>query len=170
MLSVAFFRNLNQGQRGSPSRDILLAAFVEAGATELSPYRSNGTVIFDAADPELCAENVATLLASRSPWNDTVFVRGGDWIVEFASELVARPPGLPARTEISFFDESFVVPGLPLAGVRSTIVAGGPGYAVTVNDVPTEGHATPSLEQLDTGPVTSRSLGTLIGLAGRLTN
>lgn len=169
MLSVAFFRNLNHGQRASPSRTVLLAAFDKAGATEVSPFRGNGTVTFEADDPKRCAEVVAALLAASSPWSDKVFVRDADWIAEFGSELAARPPGLPARTEISFFDEAFTVAGLPLAGIRSTVVAGGPGYAITVNDVTTEGHATPTLERLAAGPVTSRSLGTIVGLAGRLT-
>ena len=169
MLSVAFFRNLNQGQRASPSRDVLLAAFAEAGATDVAPYRSNGTVIFAAEHPTSCANAVATLLAERSPWSDTVFARSAAWVAEFGGGLAAAPPGPPTRTEISFFDESMVLDGLPIVGARHTTVAGGSGYAITVNDRATEGHATSSLERLLGGPVTSRSLGTLIGLAERLT-
>jgi uncharacterized protein (DUF1697 family) len=168
MPSVAFFRNLNQGQRTSPSSAALLAAFDDCGATGLAVYRSNGTVIFDADDPRRCAETVAGLLGARSPWSDVAFVRSADWIVGLANRLTARPPGALERTEVSFFDESISLNGLPVTGVRSTIVAGGPGYAITINDLPKTSQATPSIERLIAGPVTSRGVSTLIGLAGRL--
>lgn len=168
MLSVAFFRNLNQGQRASPTSAVLFAAFEQAGASNVAGYRGNGTVIFDAEHPKQCAETVAGMLSARSPWSDDVFVRQADWVAQLGGALAARSPEPASRTEISFFDESFVLEGLPLAGVRSTIVEGGPGYAITVNDLDKEGHATPSIERLLGAPVTSRSLGTLVGVAGRL--
>ncbi|HWR85528.1 MAG TPA: hypothetical protein VN200_06005 [Rhodoglobus sp.] len=48
MLHVAFFRNVNQGQRGHPATAELVSAF---GDVEAVPFRSNGTLVFDAHDP-----------------------------------------------------------------------------------------------------------------------
>ena len=168
MKSVAFFRNLNQGQAASPTSAALLAAFADAGATELSAYRSNGTVIFDADAPQRCAEAAAELLGARSSWSDVAFVRSSAWIAELAGELTTRPPGPLERTEVSFFDESIPLDDLPFGGIRSTVVAGGLGYAVTVNELPRTSQATPTLERLIGSPVTSRGASTIIGLARRL--
>lgn len=168
MPSIAFFRNLNQGQRTSPSSAALRAAFEERGATGFATHRSNGTVVFEADDPQRCADTVVDLLHARSPWRDVAFVRSGDAIVELADRLTTRVPGPLDRAEVAFFSETFVLDRLPLAGVRSTIVAGGPGYAIVVNDLPKTSQATPSIERILGSPVTSRGASTLIGLASRL--
>ena len=46
--SVAFFRNLNVGQRRSPTRDQLLDAFTAERAVDVLSHQSNGTVAFSA--------------------------------------------------------------------------------------------------------------------------
>ncbi|MGL4256325.1 MAG: hypothetical protein ACRCSL_08325 [Microbacterium sp.] len=48
---MAFFRNVNQGQRGHPSTADLLAAFTDAGFPDAVPFQSNGTVIFRSGAP-----------------------------------------------------------------------------------------------------------------------
>ena len=53
--SVAFFRNLNLGQRRShsPTRPELLDALERAGAYDATNFQVNGTVIFRSdADPQ----------------------------------------------------------------------------------------------------------------------
>ncbi len=49
---VAFFRNLNLGQRrsNSPTSGVLVEAFTTAGATWVANFQTNGTVVFDAAN------------------------------------------------------------------------------------------------------------------------
>lgn len=46
--SVAFFRNLNLGQRRNPTRVQLTDAFAALGATAVLSFRTNGTVVFAA--------------------------------------------------------------------------------------------------------------------------
>lgn len=49
---VAFFRNLNLGHPGSPTRAQLVAAFEQAGAHDVRSFQTNGTVIFDPGTDE----------------------------------------------------------------------------------------------------------------------
>ena len=168
MLSVAFFRNLNQGQRGSPSSVQLVEAFELAGAREVIPFQSNGTVLFDAADPDACARAVIDRLATASPWSDVAFVRSTEWLSAFVLEP-ATDASTFARAELSLFDESVSpVDSLPLVGKRCTVVSGGRGFAVTENDRDNESNATPTLERALGVAVTSRGLLTLSRLVERL--
>ena len=49
MKFVAFLRNVNLGQPGSPTRAQLESAFLEAGAGEAASFMSNGTLVFSVS-------------------------------------------------------------------------------------------------------------------------
>jgi uncharacterized protein (DUF1697 family) len=165
---VAFFRNLNQGQRGSPSTTQLVAAFERAGATGAMPFQSNGTVLFDAPGPDESANETIELLAAESPWRDVAFVRSAEWLLGLVTDLARDEPKL-SRTELSLFDISVSpVDRLPLAGHRCTVVSGGPGYDITENDRDRESNATPTLQRALGLRVTSRGLPTLTRLVEQL--
>ncbi|HEY1529994.1 MAG TPA: DUF1697 domain-containing protein [Galbitalea sp.] len=66
MLHIAFFRNLNQGQRNSPITSQLVDAFTASGATAVRAFQTNGTVIFDAADPTAAVHAVVERVAGVS--------------------------------------------------------------------------------------------------------
>ena len=168
MLSVAFFRNLNQGQRGSPSSTQLLEAFVMAGALDVTPFQTNGSVIFNAPDPDSCTRTVVDRLVATSQWDDVAFARSAEWLSAFVVALGIDAPTF-ARAELSLFDESASPVGsLPLTGTRCVVVSGGQGFALTQNDRDNESNATPTLERSLGIPVTSRGLPTLSRLAERL--
>ena len=168
MLSVAFFRNLNQGQKASPSSTQLLEAFVMAGAQDVTLFQSNGTVIFDAPDPDACTQAAVDRLAATSPWNDVAFARSAEWLIAFMAGLRSDDPAF-ARSELSLFEASVSpVDRLPLAGNRCTVVSGGPGFALTENELDKESNATPTLERALGVAVTSRGLPTLSRLVERL--
>lgn len=167
MLSVAFFRNLNQGQRGSPSSAVLERAFAKAGATEVALFQSNGTVVFTAEDPSSCVQNAATAVHAASEWQDAVFVRSVGWLVGLVRELDLDVPA-SANTELSLFDESVALAvNLPVPGRRCTIIRGGAGYAVCVNDRDRGSNGTPTIERMLNTRVTSRGLPTLRRLVDR---
>ncbi|TQK18828.1 uncharacterized protein DUF1697 [Microbacterium sp. SLBN-154] len=65
MLSVAFLRNVNQGQRGHPSTAMIVEAFVSAGIDDAMPFQSNGTVVFEAADADGIVADVVGMLGAR---------------------------------------------------------------------------------------------------------
>ncbi|MES1212573.1 MAG: DUF1697 domain-containing protein [Leifsonia sp.] len=161
MPSVAFLRNLNQGQRGSPSSAHLVEAFELAGAQGVATFQSNGTVLFDAPDPDVCAASAVDHLAVTSPWSDAAFVRSTEWLVALVAGVGSDETAF-RRSELSLFDESLSPLGsLPIAGKRCTVVSGGPGFALTENERDNESNATPTLERALGTAVTSRGLPTL---------
>jgi uncharacterized protein (DUF1697 family) len=164
---VAFFRNLNLGQRGSPSRDQLLAAFADAHATEVSPFQVNGTVVFRASEATRVVDLVCASLSREVGWLDIAPVRRATWV----RELVDHVGDVGDNAEISLYDDTRdfpePLPWRPERG-RVTVVRADRMHAVAVNDEPRTSYATPELEGLLGIKVTSRSLSTMRKLAERL--
>jgi uncharacterized protein (DUF1697 family) len=166
MRHVALLRSLNQGQNGSPSSSALVEAFERAGAMDVSLFQGNGTVLFHASRPHECADAAARLLAESSPWHDVVRVRGLEWVIHRVAEMEALRAPDPRCVELSLFEEGVdAASRLPIAGRRCQVVAGGPGFAVTVNERADESNATPTLERALGVRATSRGLPTLQRLA-----
>ena len=156
MLHVAFFRNLNQGQRNNPGSAALIAAFEAHGATEVRLVRGNGTALFSATAPRATAEAAASALTG-SGWSDIVLVRS----VHQISEILKRVGDEDHRNlEVTLFDEA-QTPQLPLAGRRCEAIAVGPGYAIVANERDNESGGTSALERALGVKATSRGLGTV---------
>jgi uncharacterized protein (DUF1697 family) len=100
MRYVAFFRNVNQGQRGHPSTDDLLAHVHTAGGTGASAFRSNGTVVFDAESGH-DVESRLRMDAAGPLGHRAVFVRPLDSLEQFAT--YSGSPAL-GRLEVTVFD------------------------------------------------------------------
>src|SRR4051794_12190160 len=164
---VAFFRNLNLGQRGSPTREALLAAFEEARAAEISSFQVNGTVIFRASAPTHTLDLVRSYLLTQTDYRDVASVRTARWVLD----LVDATAGLGEHAEVSLFqaraDLPVALPWRPDRG-RVTVVRADRRHAVSVNDLARTSYATPELERLLGVRVTSRGLSTLQRLAERL--
>jgi hypothetical protein len=164
---VAFFRNLNHGQRGSPTRDQLLAAFAAAHATEVTPFQGNGTVIFRASEPNHVVDLVRAGLSHEAGWSDVAPVRRASWV----RDLVDHVGEVGDNAEISFYDHHREfpepLPWRPESG-RLTVVQADRLHAVSTNDEPRTSYATPVLEALLGIGVTSRGLSTMLKLAERL--
>lgn len=162
MRHVAFLRNLNQGQKSNPSSAALVDAFERSGGVDVALLQGNGTVLFDAAHPDECADAAARLLAESSPWRDVVEVRGLEWIVRVVAEMENLPAPDPRCVELSLFAGGVdAASTLPIDGRRCRVIAGGSGYAITVNERADESNATPTLERALEIAVTSRGLLTL---------
>jgi uncharacterized protein (DUF1697 family) len=164
---VAFFRNLNLGQRGSPTKAQLIEAFADAGATEVESFQVNGTVAFTSTSPAGTRDRACAWLTRRTAWSDVAPVRSRAWLVD----LAARLSGVEENAEVAFFDirrdfpEPF--PWRPATG-RLTVVAADRRHAIAVNDEERRSFATPTLERLLGVPVTSRGAGTILRLAARM--
>ena len=164
---VAFFRNLNLGQRGSPTRAQLLEAFEVAGATDVISVRSNGTVAFRSTAPVHTRDLVCSRLIEHTDWCDVAPVREATWVLELGERLAA----VGGNGEVAFFDRRPEFPEpLPWRpeGGRVTVVAADRLHAVAVNDVARTSYATPVLERLLGVPVTSRGADTVLRVADLL--
>ena len=166
-LSVAFFRNLNLGQRRShsPTRPELLDAFERAGATSATNFQVNGTIIFATdADPQELADEAVRLLTPVCGYDDAVLVRPVPWILDLV--LDTGP-----HAEVSFFDGPDPFPEelpweVPDAGL--TVVHADALHAVSLNDLVKTSGATWALERRLGMPVTSRGVPTMARLQARL--
>lgn len=165
--SVAFFRNLNLGQRRShsPTRPELLGAFERSGAPDAISFQVNGTVIFKCdGDPRSLVDDVVQELTVVCGYADAVMVRPVRWILGLDLDVVAN-------AEVSLFDgvDPFPEPlpwELPSAGL--TVVRADAEHAVSINDVERTSGATRALERRLGMPVTSRGVPTVQRLQARL--
>lgn len=160
MQHIAFFRNVNQGQRGHPGTDELVASIEAAGGTGVFAFQSNGTLVFEAED----GAEVARRLERE------VFIRPADFL-----QPLLRYEGMPAssRLELTLFDpESELVGGDALALAtrrgRCEIVERGAGWALVLNHIEHQSNGTPVVERVIGSAATSRGLPTLLRLAHRL--
>lgn len=164
---VAFFRNLNLGQRGSPTTQQMLDAFAAAGATDVVSVRVNGTVAFGSSAPAHTRDLVCSTLIRQTGWADVALVRPAGWVLDLAEDL--RP--IEGNAEVSFFDSRHdfpkALPWRPETG-RLTVVRAGRRHAISVNDEPRRSYATPVLERLLGLRVTSRGADTLLAVAARI--
>jgi hypothetical protein len=166
-LSVAFFRNLNLGQRRShsPTRPELLDAFAQAGAPRAINFQVNGTVIFEYdGDAQALADDARDRLSPVCGYTDVVLVRAADWVL-------ALDLGTESRAEVSFFDGPDLFPeplpwDVPGAGLR--VVRADAVHALSLNDVEQTSGATWALERRLGMPVTSRGVPTMRRLQSRL--
>lgn len=170
MQHVAFFRNVNQGQRGQPSTADLVGAFADAGCPDAVPFQSNGTLVFAATEPDAVIADAVVALT-----NCTGLEREGlgmplpalARIVDaHAAEADAR------RRELTLHTGDLIDPANPdmvrlAAHRRCTVVDSGPGWAVLLNEREQESNGTPVVERLTGAQATSRGIPTLVRLVDR---
>ncbi|WP_164743452.1 DUF1697 domain-containing protein [Microbacterium sulfonylureivorans] len=170
MDSVAFLRNVNQGQRGQPATHDIVAAFERAGAHDVRPFQSNGTVLFTAVDPDAVAESARGHLALDCGIDTVVFVRP----LTFVAQVVERHADASSftRRELTLFDVDTLIADDRAAGAqamrrRCAVVEHGAGWAVVENDADRQSNGTPTIEAALGTPATSRGLPTLLRLIDR---
>lgn len=164
MTSVALFRNLNLGHSGSPSGADLVDAF--GGPAVARSFQTNGTVVFEAADPEQATDEALVKLRAAG-YTHPVIVRSLHAIQCAVAETPAIDPAEGIyRSMISFYNVDDIPDvRLPrrspdrLVEIRTL----GRVYAHSVCWKPrqTAGNVTGYLEQLLSVPVTTRTDATL---------
>lgn len=170
MLHVAFIRNVNQGQRGHPAADDILAAFRDGGAHEAACFQSNGTVVFRASDADATVERAMDALAARTGLPREAYTIPLDRLADIAAASSTAPD--VDRRELTIhaggiLDITDPATTREAAHRRCTFVDAGDGWVVTLNERPNESNATPVVERLTGAPTTSRSLGTILRLLDR---
>ncbi len=177
MKFAAFFRNMNLGRVGSPTRLQLEQAFAEAGAAEASSFQVNGTLVFESSSVKaaqvILGAAAGTLSSrvglqepccvrplhalSRLPWAE-VFAAVNpaevhEFTVSFACGTLGSTLSLPQATERQDAVVLWVAQGNALSISRK--IMSGPGSPNML------------LERLTGVPFTSRSLGTIQRLLAR---
>lgn len=168
MRRVAFVRNLNQGQRGHVSTSDLLTAFVDAGGRDITPFQSNGTVVF-SGDAALAADAMSAL-AARTGVAREVFALGLDELADIVDahgheiDTARRELTLHIPTRLAYNEHT----ADEAARRRCEILQCGLGWTVVRNERDRESNATPVIERLTGAPATSRGLPTLVRLDERM--
>jgi hypothetical protein len=170
--AVAFFRNLNLGQRRShsPTRTELLDAFARAGATSATNFQVNGTIILTCdstgdGNPQALADEAVRLLTPVCGYDDAAIARPVSWILGLELDDVVP------HAEVSLFDgpDPFPEP-LPwlVPGAGLTVIRADARHALSLNDIEKTSGATWALERRLGMPVTSRGVPTVLRLQARL--
>jgi uncharacterized protein (DUF1697 family) len=172
MKFVAFFRNVNLGQRNSPTRSQLESAFLQAGASEAASVLSNGTLVFSVSDGDIAqvtSVRACATLRQTCGLNEPAFVRSLSHLAALAAEDPFADFGDLAVYErcISIFDRQAmpqVAP--PLESQRKDCIIfridDGEALSVTREVNGKAGYPTPVLERALNVPVTTRSWTTLL--------
>ncbi|EFG48447.1 hypothetical protein HMPREF0183_0263 [Brevibacterium mcbrellneri ATCC 49030] len=165
---VALFRNLNLGHPGSPTATALVDAF--GGPSVASCFQTNGTVVFDADDPEPLIGQARNTLTARG-FHQSFATRS---LTEIASLLNDAPEVDPAenvyRLMVSFFD-TIDKPqiSVPLRSPDGLVEVRGlydsHAWSACWKPKNTAGNVTGFLESLLEVPVTTRTMATLERLA-----
>ncbi len=171
MKFVAFFRNVNLGQRNSPTRAQLESAFLQAGASSAASVLSNGTLVFSVADrfiAQSTAERACETLRRVCGLSEPAFVRSLSYLAALAAEDPFADFGGLAVYErcISIFDlQENTHVELPLESQRKDCIIfrldAGEAFSITLEVDGKAGYPTPVLESALGVPVTTRSWTTL---------
>ncbi|MGI8643064.1 MAG: DUF1697 domain-containing protein [Thermomicrobiales bacterium] len=167
---VAFYRNMNLGHRGSPSRLQLEAAIERAGGKGARSFQTNGTVGFIAsagAANQVVAE-AGKQLANEVGYNDAVFVRSLDSVAEIleGNRFGGFADDRTYRETVTFFDGGKKLNlELPWTCPKGNvdIIELHEAFALSVirKSGSTVGNPTSELEPRLGVPATTRTLGTI---------
>lgn len=167
---VAFFRNVNQGQRGQPRTPDLIDAFGDAGIPDAVAFQSNGTVLFAADDVEGTVVDVRSSLTAKGIYSGEVFTRPLSFIRAFVARYGDRPNA--HRYELTLFPDGQLILDENAAMQearrrRCELIDHGRGWAAVCNDRDARSNGTPTIEAVLSVPATSRGLPTLARLVHR---
>ena len=169
MRHVAFFRNVNQGQRGHPATLDLVGAFADERIPDAVAFQSNGTVVFSARDGDAVAAAVRERLADRGVFGDVIHVRPLSFIEEVVQVHAGAPDG--ARRELTLFSRAGALDPTAIERESSRrlcrVVEVGDGWAVVRNDRERQSNGTSTIEAVLGAPATSRGLPSLVRLVAR---
>lgn len=172
MQQVAFFRNVNQGQRGHVTTAELLDALNLVGVHDAVAFQSNGTVVFSApaSDPSSIVAGARQMLADRGVFDDVVIARPLAFIAQIVAAHAGEADG--HRRELTLFDDAQRLGDASLVALEATkrrceVVADGDGWAVVHNERDRQSNGTPTIEAILGTPATSRGLPTLARLLAR---
>lgn len=175
---VVFYRNMNLGHRGSPTRAVLEGALLDAGAATARSFQTNGTVVVtvDGEPPAEVVVRAAPALAEAVGYQDAAFVRPFDELVGVLTRepFAGHIDETTYRETFTFFDGGNPVElDLPWTSPLGDldIIEVHPGYALSVVRLRGQASGDPNsvLQKLTGVPATTRTAGTIRRLAKSFT-
>jgi uncharacterized protein (DUF1697 family) len=172
---VAFVRNVMVG-RGELSREQLVDAFVDAGATDVTSILGTGNVVFAARPDDAAgiAAEVERLLAERVGLHEPILVRS---MAELGSLVDRDPfasmaaPDVHERMVTLLPDDSPALPDPPISSPRGDveIFAAGPREVLAITRSIGGRTANPGalVERLTGVKVTTRNFNTIVRIVER---
>lgn len=166
-LHVAFFRNLNFGHRGSPTRGQLEGALAAAGATVVRSVQTNGTVVLSAADPSETLSACSAELARTVGYAEPAFLRPASWVAAVLNAFPAHDQITDVyRSHLTVHDAAVPLPlELPWRSPRGDLIvlnsAADHTCSVSVRVGTTIGDPNSLSERLLGVPATTRTTNTI---------
>ena len=177
MKFVAFVRNVNLGQPGSPTRAQLESAFLLAGAGEAASFMSNGTLAFSVSRSRLAqgtARRACEILSDVCGLKEPVFVQSLVHLAQLAAEKPFADFDTSAISErcMSFFEPRAMAKlKAPLESERKDClvfrIGEGEALSITRTIGGKAGYPNLVLEKALGLPVTTRSWTTILRLVAR---
>lgn len=164
MKYVALFRNLNLGQKGSPSSNELLEAF--DGPDSAANFQTNGTVVFESTDLESTKNIVKTRLAN-SGFLQSFSVLTFEEMAEFSAQAPQVDPAENVYHVMASFFEAPEEPTLtlPLRSKNNLVevrsISRNHAWSLIWKPKSSVGNVTGLLEEHLGVPVTSRTANTV---------
>ena len=174
MRFVAFFRNVNLGRPGSPSKAQLVSAFIAAGAKEVDSFLTHGNATFSASSSrgaDVIAEAAREHLRLACGLIEPVYTRS----LRYLAELVASEPFATAPDEdvyqrcVSFLPAGVTeIPEAPITTPRRDVEVfhflSGEAFSVTRTVGGRSGYANGLLERVLRTRLTTRNWNTIVRL------
>lgn len=167
-MHAVLYRSLNLGHRGSPTKDQLESALLDAGAARVRSFQTNGTVLMIADDPRAVVDAAAKQVRGSSGYDDASLVRR----VSLLDELLVKDY-FEGHTDERTYRETFTffdggrAPGwsLPWTNDRDDVdiihVATGVALGVIRKPKNTAGSPTAEVERATGGLATTRTRGSI---------
>ena len=165
---AVFYRNLNLGHPGSPTRQQLEASLLGAGARRARSFQTNGTALIVADDPGSVVRRAAQALTQCAGYDDAAMVRTVSSLREVldAGRFEGHTDDRTYRETLTFVDGGRAPRWpLPWTNARDDVdvihVADGLVLGVIRKARTSAGNVTAEVEKETGGVATTRTRGTI---------
>ncbi len=167
-MQAVFYRSLNLGHHGSPTREQLEQSLLSAGAQRVKSFQTNGTALIVADDVERVVSYAAGTLAGCAGYHDAALVRS----VASLREVFDADPGSghaderTYRETFTFFDGGRPPTwALPWTNARDDVdvihVSRGIAVGIIRKERSSAGSVTAEIEKETGGVATTRTKGSI---------
>ncbi len=167
-MHAVFYRNLNLGHRGSPTREQLERSLLQAGAQRVKSFQTNGTVLIIAEDPVRVVREAAEAISECSGYDDAAIVRSVASLREVvnADHFAGHRDERTYRETFTFFDGGRAPSwSLPWTNARDDVdvlhVAEGVAVGIIRKERSSAGSVTSEIEKETGGVATTRAKGSV---------